>query len=488
MLLREQLASDAHRPRYHFLPPSNWMNDPNGVIQWQGEYHLFYQYNPTGPLWGNMHWGHATSADLIHWADKPIALAPTPGGPDASGCFSGCAVNHAGVPTLVYTATAGQHHEIQTQCLATSGDGLQTWVKNPRNPVLSAVPAQARQTKDFRDPFVWQEGDVWYMAVGSGIRDVGGVVFLYRSANLLDWEYLHPLLASDDQRLGAIWECPNFFRLGEQWVLIISAHTGTRTDTVHYFVGEYRNQQFTPVTTGVLDCGCLYAPLSFADDQGRRVLFGWLREERSEAALQRAGWAGVQAIPRVLSLDAHGRLLMEPVPELERIRGRHHHAAKTGRLDQPVTLAADTLALDIAVAFEPGIRAAGRLELAYGGLPEETLQIAYDAHSQRIAIHKAGASQDVAGKARLEAPHPLAADEALQLRILLDGSVVEVIANGRTSMSTRFYPTAASGVEIRLAGDGADLRSLDAWEMPATFSAAPSENLAAVERGFTAKS
>src|SRR5215213_10374425 len=87
---RSLLAADPHRPQYHFLPPSNWMNDPNGIIQWKGQFHLFYQYNPIGPLWGNMHWGHATSPDLIHWSDKPIALAPTLGGPDATGCFSGC--------------------------------------------------------------------------------------------------------------------------------------------------------------------------------------------------------------------------------------------------------------------------------------------------------------------------------------------------------------------------------------------------------------
>lgn len=468
MSARRRLAADPHRPKYHFLPPSNWMNDPNGVIQWNGEYHLFYQHNPSGPLWGNMHWGHATSPDLIHWADKPIALAPTPGGPDASGCFSGCAVSAGGVPTLLYTATAGQRHEIQTQCLATSAEGLLTWSKHPRNPVLAEVPAQAGQTSDFRDPFVWKEGDTWYMLVGSSVQDVGGVVFLYRSADLLEWEYLHPLLASDDKNLGMIWECPNFFRLGEQWVLIISSHTGTRTDTVHYFVGEYRDHQFTPAAVGVLDYGCLYAPLSFVDDQGRRVLFGWLREERSEAALLQAGWAGVQTIPRVLELDAHNRLLMKPVPELERLRGRWH-SAEAGALDRPVTLSPGASALDIAVEVEPGDSGLCGLALVYPTSPEEAIQIHYDARSQRIAVRKQAGSQDAAGKALLEAPHPLSQGEALTLRILLDGSVLEVIANERTSLSTRFYPGVANSVELRAFGEGARLRALDAWEMSPIF-------------------
>src|ERR1700733_3246251 len=96
--LRQRSNTDFHRPQYHFLPPSNWMNDPNGLIQWKGKVHLFYQHNPFGPLWGNMHWGHAVSADLVHWTDLPLALAPTPDSPDETGIFSGCCVNNNGVP------------------------------------------------------------------------------------------------------------------------------------------------------------------------------------------------------------------------------------------------------------------------------------------------------------------------------------------------------------------------------------------------------
>lgn len=472
---RRRLAADFHRPRYHFLPPSNWMNDPNGVVQWNGRYHLFFQHNPSSPLWGNMHWGHASSPDLIHWIDEAIALAPTPGGPDESGCFSGCIVDNNGAPTLIYTATAGQHNEIQTQCLATSDDDLRAWNKNPHNPVISKMPALTNQTRDFRDPFVWKEDDAWYMVVGSRVQDVGGIVFLYRSANLIDWEYLHPLLSSDDKRLGAIWECPNFFRLGEQWVLIISAHTGTRTDRVHYFVGDYQNHQFTPAKSGVLDYGCMYAPLSFVDDQERRVLFGWLREERSNTALERAGWAGVQSIPRVLELDSHNRLLMRPVPELEHIRGQLH-VCEASDLDRPMRFSVDTLSLDIAIEFELGTSAVCGLALVYSTSPDEVIYIDYNVHSQQLVIRKLAESLDSTGKALLEAPHQLLPDETLKLRILLDGSVVEVIANDRTSISTRYYSTAVNKVELRLSGEGARLRALDIWEMPSIFEDSTTES------------
>src|SRR5690606_30634290 len=121
------------------------------------------------------------------------------------------------------------------------------------------------------------------------------------------------------------WECPNFFRLGDQWVLIISSHLGITTGSVIYFVGTYENFRFTPTSEGVLDYAQLYAPLSTLDDQGRRVLIGWLRETRSAREMERAGWSGVQSIPRVLGVDGAGRLTMTPIPEIEKIRGAHLH-------------------------------------------------------------------------------------------------------------------------------------------------------------------
>ena len=133
---RRRLAADPHRPLYHFLPPANWMNDPNGLIQWRGQYHLFHQCNPEHPCFGDMHWGHARSPDLIHWIELPVALAPMPGAADHFDCFSGCAVDDAGVPTLIYTGishypTSGGRYPVpvdaQVQCIATGDDDLIAW-------------------------------------------------------------------------------------------------------------------------------------------------------------------------------------------------------------------------------------------------------------------------------------------------------------------------------------------------------------------------
>jgi beta-fructofuranosidase len=151
---RSELAGDPHRPLNHFSAASNW-NDPNGLIQWDGRYHLFYQYNPNGPFHGTIHWGHAVSEDLVHQEDLPPALAPTPGGPDEDGCWSGCAVDDDGVPTLVYTGVRGGGRREEGTCIATSSDGLLTWKKHLGNPVI-ASPPQGLDVVGFRDPYVWK--------------------------------------------------------------------------------------------------------------------------------------------------------------------------------------------------------------------------------------------------------------------------------------------------------------------------------------------
>lgn len=492
--IRQRYANDPHRTQYHFQPPSNWMNDPNGFIQWNGKYHLFYQHNPFGPLWGNMHWGHTVSDDLVHWKDLPIALAPTPGEPDEAGCFSGCAINNNGVPTFVYTGTRGAWHEIQTQCLATGDNDLIHWQKNPANPVLAEVPSIANQTRDFRDPYVWREADAWYMVIGSRIQDVGGAVFLYRSSDLLTWEYLHPLLIGDKKRNGGIWECPNFFKLGDKWVLLVSAHVEVAVDIVLYFVGDFENHQFTPTYEGVLDYGQLYAPLSMRDDQNRRLLIGWLRESRSPQKQEAAGWSGVQSIPRVLTLEGQ-QLVMKPVSALASARSRNHRY-KADEVSDNGFLDIEGRALDITARFNR--KAIGDYGIRLLGSPStpEGLNIVYHPTTQRLVIDIITTTADAITTheetyrtveqhygfqeqvSRLDAgqgeplvklsqsvPLELASDEYLELRILLDGSVVEIIANEKTSFTCRIYPSNAHQNKVQLIGLKDSVDVIDIWEM-----------------------
>ena len=329
--LWKQLAVDPHRPQYHFLPKANWVNDPNGPIFWKGYYHLFYQYSstiePQGPKW----WGHARSKDVVYWEHLPMALAPTVGGPDKDGCWSGSSFINNGVPTLVYTGVFPQ-----VQCLATSSDGMATWKKVSGNPVVGAPPTGLAVT-GFRDPSIWREDDSWLMTVGSGFQGQGGAVLLYGSKDLARWDYLHPLCSahSFERRdstgsnpyepvdAGDMWECPDFFPLGQKHVLMVSTQ-----GRVHYLIGTYSDRKFQAETHGLIDGSALhYAAKSFKDDRGRRILWGWVREARSAAAQNAAGWSGSISLPRVLSIDAEGALRMDPLPELARLRGHQHRIA-----------------------------------------------------------------------------------------------------------------------------------------------------------------
>lgn len=173
-------AADPQRPQYHLMPPSGWLNDPNGLIQWGDEYHVFYQHNPAGAFHDRIHWGHAVSTDLAHWRHLPIALAPEPGTIDEDGCWSGCAVNNDGIPTIMYSGASSIG---QRPCIATSSDGLLTWQKYAGNPVIAAPPPDL-DLIEYRDHSIWREDGMWYQLIGVGIHDQGGAALLYRSPDL----------------------------------------------------------------------------------------------------------------------------------------------------------------------------------------------------------------------------------------------------------------------------------------------------------------
>ena len=197
----------------------------------------------------------------------------------------------------------------------------------------------------FRDHSVWKEHSIWYQAIGSGIRGVGGAVLVYRSPDLPSTgNSVGPLCIGHSKQTGDMWECPDLFQLGERHVLMVSPIPLARTI---YFTGEYRDQRFTPLYQDVVDDGgCFYAPQSFTDAHGRRIMFGWLREGRDEAAQRAAGWAGVMSLPRHLLPRSDGRLGMQPVPELRALRGRQT-SIRDVSLASPRTLDVSGRALEI---------------------------------------------------------------------------------------------------------------------------------------------
>ena len=277
---------DLDRPIYHYMPPKNWMNDPKPFFH-KGEYHIFHQYNPHDAVWGPMHWGHAVSTDLVRWKRLPIALAPTPDSPDKDGCWTGCVVEKDGLFHILYTGV-----DPQTQCLATSRD-LITWEKHKGNPVIAAPPEGVGDC--WRDPCAWKEDGDWYAIIGSEKRDVGGAALLYRSKDLIHWDYMHPLFIGDKSRDGAMFECPDFFPLGGKHVLITSC------GRTFWNIGRYVDHKFVCEKSGLTDGGQFYAAKTLIDDEKRRILWGWLQEPRSPEEMRRhlPGWSG-----RVCTIDA----------------------------------------------------------------------------------------------------------------------------------------------------------------------------------------
>ncbi|MGH3148854.1 MAG: glycoside hydrolase family 32 protein, partial [Rubrobacter sp.] len=350
----------------------------------------------------------------------------------------------------------------------------------PKNPVIPDPPADL-DLVGYRDHTVWKENGSWYQLIGSGIRGVGGAVLLYRSNDLVNWEYLRPLLVGDRDQTkpfwtGSMWECPDFLNLGDKHVLILSAyHEG---DTFHTFclTGLYQDGEFEPEAGRIIDPGGhFYAPQTMIDDGGRRVMWGWLREGRPEQEQRAAGWSGVMSLPRLLSMRPDGSLGVEPVPELQALRTEHHRftgmdltPASSGLLEN---VRGDSL--EIIAEFEPGSAAEFGLKVCASPDREEETLITYDAHNGRFAVDagRSSTNPNVHKEVRWD-EIVLSKGEKLTLHVFVDCSVVEVFANGRACLTDRIYPTREDSLGLDLFSHGGDARleSLNVWKMDSIWS------------------
>ena len=492
-----KLASDPRRPQFHLLPARNWMNDPNGPIYWRGHYHMFFQYNPNAAVWGDMHWAHAISPDMIHWSHLPVALAPTPNGPDADGCFSGTAVVNNGVPTFIYTgvakapeaeATIRDGHNIfrETQLYATSSDpDLRTWTKRAA-PVIPAPPPGMKVT-GFRDPAPWREpslaDNAWLLAVGSGVKGKGGAILLYKSANLQNWEYQHIVAGgaatgsnttnpTNPVDTGDMWECPDLFPLGNKHVLIYSTQGKVFWKTG---VLDPRELLFHEQQSGVLDYGSFYAPKTRLDKSGNRILWGWIQETRPEAEYSAAGWAGLMSLPRVLTMGQDGRLKISVDPAVEKLRKHEqklHLApakpAEHGSKEMQSTERLKDACGEILCVVNPN--EPFTLDLLdtsqHTEAPKDpTAVVAMQISLISLRYSHANPGELVVDQQRM--PIHLAADEPLGLHFYIDGSVIELFVNNQITCTKRFYypGVAAPEIAVSITGKQSDISRLSMWQL-----------------------
>jgi beta-fructofuranosidase len=303
----------------HFTPVRGWLNDPNGLIEHRGVHHLFFQHNPEELAMKNMTWGHASTTDLITWTEHPIALRPGgPGTYDGDGCWSGCAVDTGDGVVIVYS---GNNGGIQLPCLATAlDDDLVGWQKSPANPVIGRRPP-VPGISEMRDHSVRRTGDRWHqvLAAGAGGR---GLLVGYSSSDLIHWSWDGIVLSAVDADLpGEIFECPDVFETSGQAVAIISLIDGEhRPGPVIWVTGQFDASRIVPERWGIVDHGNrFYAPQSYIDAAGRRIMFGWLVTQQDPAARGRDS-IGAASLPRIVSV-VDGRLHQEPAAEVRAWRG-----------------------------------------------------------------------------------------------------------------------------------------------------------------------
>ena len=449
-------AADPERPVYHFHPPANWNNDPNGTIYYKGWHHLFYQFNPYGALWGHMHWGHARSRDMVNWEHLPIAIGPSEEKGETAIFSGGAILARDGKPRLFYTSIG--RRDPQQWMVVPEDDDLLKLTKSPANPVLTLAAHGALKVGDWRDPFLFTETGQTYMVCGGNTSDRQrggfGAVQLYRAENaeLTSWKHLGPVFEYRNREIINI-ECPNLFKVDGKWVLIISPHK-----PCEYFVGslDLSRPRFVPEVQGILDAGNDYASNISVDDNGRTILWLWGRTENPESK----GWNSVMTIPRILSIGPDGFLRQQPAPEFEVLRG------------EPAAVPAT--ALGETAAELPGI-SGDCFELEMEFAPARgTIGIELRRSRQR----KAGVSIGISREGVLTvgtASTVIGRKDRYKLRIFLDKRVLEVylddgeaVVYGTVSADARREDL---GVAVSAAGGGAQLVAGRLWPLkPAAFS------------------
>lgn len=397
-------CSEPFRPAFHFTPEKNWMNDPNGMVFYKGEYHLFYQFNPFGDQWGQVGWAHAVSTDLIHWKHLPLALAAA----DGVMIFSGSVVvdwknssgfgDYVDVPIVAIYTGCRTSDGRQFQCLAYSNDRGRTWTKYAGNPVIDIG------ANDFRDPKVqWYEPTrQWIMTVALPVEHK---VRFYGSENLKQWKLLSEFGPAN--ATNGVWECPDLFELSiegtkqKRWVLTVNMNSGSVAGGSggQYFVGRFDGKRFVPDLESLTgfsntptqskeqktlwsDYGPdFYAAVSWNDmprSDDRRIWLGWMSDWLYADKVPTSLWRGVMTIPRKLGLrktPAGIQLTQNPVREMEQLRERHYHFS-----GGTVTQANDWLLreriggnrLELMVDLKPSLASLTELKL-FKGSNEETI-------------------------------------------------------------------------------------------------------------------
>ncbi len=469
---------EQHRPQFHFSPERMWMNDPNGMVYYEGEYHLFYQHYPDSNVWGPMHWGHAVSPDMVHWEHLPIALYP-----DTLGyIFSGSAVvdwnntsgfGSADAPPLIaiYTyhdpkGAEAETNDFQTQGIAYSTDKGRNWTKYEGNPVIPNPGI-----RDFRDPkVIWhQPSKNWVMIFAAYDH-----VKLYSSPNLIDWQLLSEF-GQDQGSHGGVWECPDLFPLTtetgeEKWVMIVSLGDGAPNggSGTQYFIGDFDGKIFSndnPKEEVLwIDYGRdNYAGVTWSDistEDGRRIFLGWMSNWKYAQVVPTEVWRSAMTIPRELQLrdtEAGLRLASIPVQELESLHLQSQPVEEQllgaeQSVDLEIPLDPGQSLIELALVPETGAEFVMEISNEQG----QKVQVGFNSVQNKFYVDrrnsgKTGFSEDFSG---IHSAPRISRNQEVNLKIYLDGSSLEVFSdNGEVVMTELVFPDSQYS-QIKLVSSG----------------------------------
>jgi fructan beta-fructosidase len=487
-LIAQESYDQLWRPQYHFTPPQNFMNDPNGTVFYKGEYHLFYQYNPEGNVWGHMSWGHAISTDLVHWQNLPVALREEP---DQYMAYSGSAVvdwnNSSGrcknpdpqdhsCLVAIYTAA---YKDRQKQHVAFSNDRGRTWTNYSGNPVADL------DAPDFRDPNVFWYAPQHKWVMVAVLADERTLVIL-DSPDLKHWTKRSTFGPAGD--IAGQWECPDLIELPvegsneKKWVLIINRNPGAPAGGtgVRYVIGRFDGASFIseiPDTPALwADWGKdFYATNTWNDmpaTDGRRVWIGWFSNWQYANAEPTVLWRGAQSIPRTLMLRRYAdglRLIQRPVRELESLRHKSLRVvnASVAEVNRKIR---ETAIKGEVYEFEAELRPGQADDVGFRvrkGKDAETL-VGFDAVHREIYVDRTR-SGEVSFSKDFPGRHTAALEQnaSVKLHVFVDRSSVEVFANdGERVLSERIYPPPDSdGIEVYSRGKGGKVASFTMWEL-----------------------
>lgn len=471
----KEKVNHRYRHKYHLMGQLGWINDPNGFSMYKDEFHLFYQYHPYSSKWGPMHWGHATSKDLISWNQEKIALGPIGEGSEGGAPFSGCAITDGEKHVLMYTENWPKR---QVQSIATSDDGIH-YKPYLNNPVISSDSLPKRSyIEDFRDPKIWSINGIFYAIISSRAEDSSGQILLYKSKDLYTWDYANIICQSHNQ-LGKMWECPDIFTIDDRDIMIVSPQYMDAQDdrfrNVHaslYMIGklDYIQEKYTYQHYGEIDHGFdFYAPQTMIDHQNRRIMIAWMGmwERNMPTDDLKHNWAGSMTLPRVIELK-DDKIIQKPIDEI--INYRINEETYLWTLNEETLTHIKGSVSEISLEIE-------NIDAKQFGIKvfkkdnEETV-ITYDVLSSKVIFDRSKSGHKIIGNPEKDDNSSIRKTDVdlinnkLKLHIFLDQSSIEVfIQDGLKVMTALVYPKGDSEHISLFSRDGYAKFDMKKWDI-----------------------